>query len=125
MDGAAYTLTEIFRVTKSLFRQRVHILSVKVVPSISVLIFLIFGRQVLRVLLLAWLTLFPVTVCFPQISQVRDMITSLKINIRAHFKRFYQRTPFSSRCQASAPPIRQISTAHSSFRRLADMGKTG
>jgi hypothetical protein len=33
------------------------------------------GFQTRRVWLLAWLTALPVTVCFPQISQVRDMIS--------------------------------------------------
>jgi hypothetical protein len=62
-----------FLVTKSLLRQRAQIFMVTVEPSISVFTFFRFGFQTRRVRFLAWLTELPVTVCFPQISQVRDI----------------------------------------------------
>jgi hypothetical protein len=36
------------------------------------------GFHVRRVWFLAWLTLLPVTVCFPQISQLRDILSFLQ-----------------------------------------------
>jgi hypothetical protein len=36
------------------------------------------GFHVLRVRFLAWLTLFPVIVCFPHSSQIRDIFSFLK-----------------------------------------------
>jgi hypothetical protein len=62
----------------SLLRHRVQILSFIVVPLISVFTFTRLGFHVRRVWFLAWLTLLPVTVCFPQISQVRDIFSFLK-----------------------------------------------
>ena len=72
----AFTFT--FLVIKSLLRQRVQIFAVKVVPSISVFTFFRLGFHVRLVRFLAWLTLFPVDVRFPQISQVLDIISFLK-----------------------------------------------
>jgi hypothetical protein len=60
---------------------------VLVVPSISVFIFTKLGFQVRRVWFLAWLTLFPVIVCFPQISQVRDIHSFLRGLILAKKKK--------------------------------------
>jgi hypothetical protein len=67
--AAAYT----FLVIISLLRQRAQIFRVIGVPPISVFTLIRLGFQVRRVLFFAWLTLLPVTVCFPHISQVRDI----------------------------------------------------
>ena len=73
---AAFTFT--FLVIKSLLIQRVQSLTVKVDPSTSVFIFFKLGFHVRLVRFLAWLTLLPVCVRFPQISQVLDIISVLK-----------------------------------------------
>jgi hypothetical protein len=52
-------------------RQRVQILIVVFVLPTMVWIFKRLGFHTLRVLFLAWLTLFPVTVPFPHISHLR------------------------------------------------------
>ena len=73
--------TYTFLVIISLLRQRAHIFTVKVVPSISVFTFTRLGFHVRRVRFLAWLTLLPVVVCFPHRSQVLDIESFLKISM--------------------------------------------
>lgn len=53
--------------------QRVQTLMVRTVPLLTALTFCRLGYQVVRVLLLAWLTLLPVLGPLPQISHFLDM----------------------------------------------------
>lgn len=53
--------------------QRVQTLMVRTVPLLTALTFCKLGYQVVRVLLLAWLTLLPVLGPLPQISHFLDM----------------------------------------------------
>ena len=59
--------------------QRVQTLMLLTVPFLTALIFCRFGRQILLVLLLAWLTLFPKLGPFPQISQILDISFTLRV----------------------------------------------
>jgi hypothetical protein len=68
--------------------QRVQTLMLLTVPFLTALIFCRFGRQILLVLLLAWLTLFPKLGPLPQISHILDIsfyppvVTEVVINSR-------------------------------------------
>ena len=53
--------------------QRVQTLMLLTVPFLTALIFCRFGRQILLVLLLAWLTLFPKLGPLPHISHILDI----------------------------------------------------
>lgn len=57
--------------------QRVQTLTVRTVPLLIALTFCRFGYQVVRDLLLAWLTLFPVLGPLPQTSHLLDMGSDL------------------------------------------------
>jgi hypothetical protein len=66
--------------TLPLRRQRVQTLRVVLLLPTNVRTFTRLGFQVLRVLLWAWLTLFPAVVDFPHISHLRAMIFLPKID---------------------------------------------
>ncbi len=84
------TVNYTFLVTYPLLRQRVHILTVMVVPPISVFTATIFGFQTRCVWLYDLLTLLPLREPFPQISHLLD-ITNLPIKyLEKHTSRKHQ-----------------------------------
>ena len=99
--------SQTFLVIQSLLRQRAHNFTEKVEPSTSVLILTRFGFQVRRVRFLAWLTLLPVTVCFPQISQTLDILSFLKNKpLGVKIQQFIIYTEFRKKCKAPLPSIK-------------------